>query len=303
MKVWITHDNGRPALGALPDDIELEVYDGGADFPSDPAGVEFWVPSFLSRAITTERLRAMTGLRVIQLLSAGADAWIDHVPPRVTLCDAMGVHTDSTAEWTVTAMLASLRGFDHFARAQSRRHWDKYVADTLSGKRVLIVGAGDIGAAVAKRVRVFDAEPVLVARRARDGVHAATELPKLLPEADVVVILVPLTGQTRGMVDAGFLSRMRDGALLVNAARGPIVDTDALVAETRTGRLRAALDVTEPEPLPEDNPLWEFPNVLITPHVGGAVPGFTDRAYRLVGRQLRRYAAGEPLANVVRDGY
>jgi phosphoglycerate dehydrogenase-like enzyme len=134
-------------------------------------------------------------------------------------------------------------------------------------------------------------------------VHGVEELPRLLPDADVVVLIVPLTEQTRGLVDAGFLAAMRDGALLVNAARGPVADTAALTAALAGGRISAALDVTDPEPLPGDHPLWRMPNVLITPHVGGSVRGLLPRAYRLVGEQLRRYAAGRPLANHVVDGY
>lgn len=290
-------------MGSLPHGVELEVYPGGDDFPSDPAAVEFWTPPFLSQRASAARLDRMTGLKVIQLLTAGADAWVADLPAGVTLCNAIGAHTAATSEWTLGAMLASLRGFDRFARAQARRVWESGVDDTLEGKRVLIVGAGDIGAAIAAKLRPFDADVTFVARRARPGVHAVSELPDLLPHADIVVLIVPLTPQTRGMVDATFLAAMPDGALLVNAARGPVVDTGALIAETRTGRLRAAVDVTDPEPLPEDNPLWTLPNVLITPHVGGAVPGFSDKAYALAGRQLRRYLAGEELENVVRGAY
>lgn len=198
------------------------------------------------------------------------------------------MHDAGTAEWVVTAILAQLRGFPELARAQARREWayDRVApTDELTGRRVLIVGAGSIGAAVRARLAPFDVTFTLVARTARpdEEVHAVTELPRLLPEADVVVLLVPLTDATRGLVDAAFLAAMPDGALLVNAARGPVADTPALVAELTSGRLRAALDVTDPEPLPADHPLWELPNVLLTPHVGGSVRGLLPRAYRLVG--------------------
>lgn len=303
MKVWIAHDTGPAAMGTVPDGVELEVYEGGDEFPSDPDTVEFLVPPFLAKKAPRARLDRMPGLKVIQLLTAGSEAWIADLPAGVTLCNALGVHTAATSEWTLAAILASLRGFDHFARAQARRRWERGVYDSLEGKRVLVVGAGDIGAAIAAKLRAFDAEPTLVARRARPGVHPVSELPRLLPRADIVVLIVPLTPETTGMVDAKFLARMRDGALLVNAARGPVVDARALIAETGSGRLSAALDVTDPEPLPEDNPLWTMPNVLITPHIGGTVPGFSDKAYALVGRQLRRYVAGEQLDNTVRGAY
>lgn len=301
--MWIAHQEGLDVLGQLPDGVDVELFTGD-EYPSDPSEVEFWVAPFLAGPQATRPLTDMTNVKVVQLLSAGADVWTPRIPDGVVLCDAKGVHTDATAEWAVTATAASLRGFDGYARAQARREWLPHrPGATLAGKRVLIVGAGDIGDAIARRVVAFGAEPVMVARRPRAGVHSQQELPRLLPDADVVVLIVPLTGDTRGMVDAEFLARMRDGALLVNAARGPVVDTAALIAETGSGRISAALDVTDPEPLPSDSPLWTMPNVLITPHIGGAVHGFMQRAYTLVDAQLRRRLAGEPLHNVVVDGY
>jgi phosphoglycerate dehydrogenase-like enzyme len=240
---------------------------------------------------------------VIQLLTAGADAWTGRVPEGVLLCDARGVHDAPTSEWVLTAILSYLRSFPAFARAQARREWAYRYTDELSGKRVLIVGAGSIGAAVARRLAPFDVSVVRVARTARAGVHGVDELPDLLPHADIVVVIVPLTEATTGLVGAGFLAAMHDGALLVNAARGPVVDTAALTAEVASGRLGVAADVVEPEPLPPDHPLWSMENVLLTPHVAASVFGMPTRAYALVGQQVRRYAAGEPLANVVRDGY
>jgi phosphoglycerate dehydrogenase-like enzyme len=156
---------------------------------------------------------------------------------------------------------------------------------------------------MARRLRAFDVEPTMVARTAREGVHAVAELPDLLPHADVVVLVVPLTSETARMVDATFLGAMPNGSLLVNAARGPIVDTDALLAELQAGRLFAALDVTDPEPLPPDHALWDAPNLLLTPHVGGSVRGFPRRAYVLVREQILRFAAGQPMVNVVKGEY
>ncbi|HEX6684138.1 MAG TPA: 2-hydroxyacid dehydrogenase [Candidatus Limnocylindrales bacterium] len=304
MRVWIPHEAGR---GFLPQGVEVEVYPGGdAPLPGDPAGVELWTPPFLSSGNVVALAGRMPRLRAIQLLSAGADAWVGRTPEGVALCDARGVHDSSTSEWVVTAILASLRRFDHFARAQAGHRWsyaEVAPTDELAGKRVLIVGAGSIGAALAARLAPFEVSVTHVARTARDGVHGVDELPRLLPEADIVVVLVPLTDQTRGLVDAGFLAAMRDGALLVNAARGPVADTAALTKELGAGRIFAALDVTDPEPLPADHPLWSVPGLLLTPHVAGSVRGLLPRAYRLVGDQVRRLLAGEELINRVWDGY
>jgi phosphoglycerate dehydrogenase-like enzyme len=308
VKAWIPHPEGRELLGEIPDGVTVEVAPAPDRLPSDPAGVRFWVPPFLAQTAAVPVAAKLPDLRVVQLLSAGADTWAGRLPEQVTLCDARGVHDSSTAEWVVTAILAHLRSFPTFALAQARQEW-AYArvnpTDELAGKRVLIVGAGSIGAATRARLAPFEVDLTMVARTARpaERVSCVTDLPELFPAADVVVLLVPLTEQTRGLVDARFLAAMADGALLVNAARGPVADTDALVAELSTGRIAAALDVTEPEPLPAGHPLWDLPNVLITPHVAGSVRGLLPRAYRLAGQQLRRFAAGEPLINEVRDGY
>jgi phosphoglycerate dehydrogenase-like enzyme len=299
VRVCIAHERGRDLLGDLPPGVEITVVEG-AD--PDLSGVEFWVPPFL-RPPPADALAGLDELRVVQLMSAGADAWLGRLPPLVTLCDARGVHTSSTSEWAVTAILSYLRDFPRFARGQASKQWLNGRTDELAGKRVLIVGAGSIGEGIASRLAPFEVTLTLVARSARPGVHGLDELPKLLPEADVVVLVVPLTSQTTGMVDAGFLAAMPDGALLVNAARGPVVDTAALTAELASGRIGAALDVTDPEPLPVDSPLWSMPNLLLTPHVGGSVHSLWRRAYALVGDQLRRYVAGEPLINVVHGEY
>jgi phosphoglycerate dehydrogenase-like enzyme len=289
-------------VGDLPHGIDVVTWDGRGDPPAD---VEFWVPTYMfdDTARRDAALAALPELRVIQLVSAGAEVWAQHVPPGVLLCDGRGVHGGSTAEWVLTAILSVLREFPRFVRDQDAHRWESRVTDELAGKKVLVVGAGDLGEHIATRLRAFDAAPTLVARRARDGVHGVDELPALLPSADVVVLVVPLTDDTRGLADARFLAAMADGALLVNAARGPVLVTDALLAELSSGRLRAALDVTDPEPPPPDHPLWTAPNLLLTPHVGGRVAGFPQRAYRLVREQILRYAAGEPVINVVADGY
>ncbi|WP_460539061.1 2-hydroxyacid dehydrogenase [Glycomyces halotolerans] len=300
MKIWIAHEAGRERLGPMPTGVEVEVFDGGS-YPSDPTDVEFWVPP--GSVEPAEVLKDFPSLKVVQLLSAGAETWAPVVPEGVVLCNNRGPHTESTAEWVMAAALASTRDLDRYARLQAEHDWAPKSSPGLVGRSALIIGAGAIGEAVARRFEASAVNVTKVARTPRPGVRTVDELPQLLPEADVVVVIVPLTEATAGLVDAAFLARMKDGALLVNAARGRVVDTEALTAEVASGRLRCALDVTEPEPLPADHELWGLEGAIITPHVGGAVKGALGRMYPPIGDQIRRFAAGEQLVNVVSDGY
>src|SRR5919108_981442 len=232
-------------------------------------------------------------------MSAGIDWLLPEIPQGVILCDAAGVHDVPLAEWVVMAILADRHRLRAHLDAQREARWrrdDPFAGgDDLQGATVLIVGYGSIGRAVESRLRPFGPEILRVARHPREGVQSLQDLPALLPRADVVVILLPLTAQTRGLVDKAFLHRMRRGALLVNPARGPIVQTEALTRAVQDGHIHAALDVTDPEPLPDGHPLWTAPAVLITPHVAGAVRKLYDRAWRLIADQARRYVNGEPL--------
>jgi phosphoglycerate dehydrogenase-like enzyme len=302
--VLVPHDEGMSALADI-DGLELVRYDEQAeDLPDAAAHAQVLVPGFLATSDALRLVERCPSLNLVQLLSAGAEMWVGRLPEGVRLSDCQGAHGGVTAEWALAAILAVLREIPVFVRAQDEQRWDQHVTDTLTGKRVLLVGAGDLADQTARRLDPFDVASVTrVGRRARDGVHATSELPALLGEADVVVLLVPLTDETRGLVDADFLAAMPDGALLVNAARGPVVDTDALLAELSTQRLRAVVDVVDPEPLPADHPLWQAPNLLITPHVGGSVPGHLERAYRVVHTQLEAVARGEDPPNLVIDGY
>ncbi|MFE9119583.1 2-hydroxyacid dehydrogenase [Streptomyces sp. NPDC007172] len=304
--VWIPFD---PAdVPGLPDSFTYRVWDGGPDFPADPADCAFYVVPYMKSPRTSVRpLAGMTGVRVVQTLTAGIDhvqAGLGLLPPGVRLCNARGVHEASTAELTLALVLASLRGIPGFVQGQQRQEWRSGFYPALADKSVLIVGYGSIGAAIEDRLAPFECARVArVARSSRaterGPVHALADLPALLPQADVVIVSTPLTEQTKGLVDAEFLARLKDGALVVNVARGPVVDTKALLAELESGRLHAALDVTDPEPLPAGHPLWQAPNVLISPHVGGSSSAFLPRAKRLLAAQLTRFAAQEPLANVV----
>ncbi|WP_030913667.1 2-hydroxyacid dehydrogenase [Streptosporangium amethystogenes] len=302
MKIWVPSKAAADVLCDLPE-VECVVYDGTEPVPEGAEQVEVWIPPLTPVAGLAELLARMTGLRLLQTVTAGVDAYRPHLAGGVTLCNARGVHDAGTAEWAVGAMIAVLREFPGFVHAQRKGEWTYHHTGVLADSTVLIVGYGSIGEALERRLDGFEVDVVRVARTARPGVHGMDELPALLPAADVVVLLVPSTPETAGMVDAGFLTAMKDGAVLVNAARGSVVDTAALVAELGSGRILAALDVTDPEPLPEGHPLWSAPGVLITPHVAGSSPASVRRTLKLLRSQLLRYLAGEPLKNVITGSY
>ncbi|WP_375486872.1 2-hydroxyacid dehydrogenase [uncultured Jatrophihabitans sp.] len=295
--------NAVDLLGPAPDGVEIITWDGGAERPAGLARTEFWVPQVEDASSLDDAFEAMPNLKVVQLTSAGVEDVAGRVPDGVTLCDARGVHGTAVAELVLLMLLALQRRLPEFLAQQQQGRWESLGADDLRDKRVVIVGAGDLGEQTAVRLRSFGADPVFVAHSARDGVHATDELPDLLPDADAVVLTLPLTSSTEGMVDADFLAGMRDHAILVNVARGKIVDTDALLAELQSGRLRAGLDVVEPEPLPQGHPLWRAPNLVLTPHAAGNVAASGARAFALVREQLQRHVAGEQLINVVDGDY
>jgi phosphoglycerate dehydrogenase-like enzyme len=303
MLIWVPTRPVADGLAGL-DGVTVEVVSpDGSGLPASAAEVEFYVPPFFPPPPALTAMGQMPLLKVVQTLTAGFDRIRPHVPPGAVLCNARGVHDASTAEWVVTAILSSVRDFPYFAREQAAGRWSYRFTGNLAGQTVLIVGYGSIGSAVERRLAGFDVRVLRVARSARDGVSPVADLPALLPEADVVVLLAPRTAETTGMVDAAFLGQMKDGALLVNAARGSLVVTADLVAELSTGRLAAAMDVTDPEPLPAGHPLWALPNVLITPHVGASTPVSGATSVTFVRRQAERYINGEPLANVIVGDY
>ncbi len=258
---------------------------------------------YLDDGSALRQLAELRSLEVVQTLTAGYDHVLPFLPDGVRLATAAGVHDSSTAELAVGLAIGALRGFGDFARAQPQGQWLAGERPGLADRRVLLIGAGRVGGAIAARLASFEVTVTRVASTTRDDdlghVHGVDELATLLPAHDVVILACPLTASTRGLVDAAFLAALPDGALLVNVARGPVVVTDALVAELAGGRLVAALDVTDPEPLPPGHPLWTTPNTLISPHVGGDTQAFTPRARRLLTDQLERFGAGQPLRNVV----
>ncbi len=303
MKVLVADVPQRSELEPLPDGVELVA--------EPDAEVEFVVFGPEIARGGGALLRQLPSLRVVQSISAGVDSLLPLVPDGVIVCGASGAYDIAVAEWIVATLLALRWRLPQFYELQQRAEWDRNAGNwittgpssvgpigDLDGATVLILGYGSIGRALGARLAPFGAHVIGVAKHIRSDAEPTEALPRLLPEADAVVVLAPLNAETKGMVDAGFIGRMKDGALLVNAARGAIVDTGALIEALGAGRIRAALDVTDPEPLPPEHPLWRAPNVVITPHVAGAVTCSRVRAYRIAGEQLRRYAAGEPLLNV-----
>ena len=294
-------------LIALPDDLDHEIE------------IDVWIPDpYPTKAMRIwPRLR---GVRLVLSLMAGTE-WIPGtVGPRVTICNARGAHNISTAEWTVSAILATLKHFPFYLEVQHGGVWKRrfeasahyacitgdsrplyppVMLEELTGKSVLLVGYGAIGNEIERMLAPFDVKLMRVARSARDGVHSVSELDSLLPQAEIVILILPSTAESHHLIGSRQLALMRQGTLLVNAARGPVVDTDALVAALNSGRIRAALDVTDPEPLPEGHPLWSCPNLLLTPHVAGSSPQFAPRSVKTAADELRRYLAGELLRNVV----
>jgi phosphoglycerate dehydrogenase-like enzyme len=306
-RIWLPYPDlaaAEAALGPLPDGLVADLFLADGTWPDSIAEVELLVAPYMHPApAVMERVDEMGSLKVVQLLSAGYDNFLPFLPEGVQLCNAAGVHDASTAELAVSLALASNRHLDTYARNMPSGTWGNDFATSLADRRVLIIGYGRIGEAIERRLAGFEVASVTrVARRERTGdvpVHPIGDLPTLLPEADVVFVITPLTPDTEHLIGAAELAAMPEGALLVNVSRGKVVDTDALVAATASGRIRAALDVTDPEPLPPDHPLWRTPGVLVSPHVGGQSTAFYPRMQRLVRDQLARFAAGEPLANVV----
>jgi len=295
LRVLVPDGPLRRELEPLPDGVQL-VAEPGPE-------VEFVIVNFDIANRLPGLFEELPGLRVVQSLSAGVDWLLPMVPAGVVVCRAVGVHDIPVAEWVVASILAMQRRFPEFIEYQRRAEWNRSPGedgkiDDIDGHTVLVVGYGSIGSALAARLAAFGARVIGVARNARDGVQPVSDLPKLLPLADEVVNLLPLTPETEKFVDAAFLARMKPGALFVNAGRGKTVDTDALLDALRVGRIRAALDVTDPEPLPDGHPLWNAPNLLITPHIAGSVARWNARGYRFAAEQIRRYVAGQPLLGI-----
>jgi len=297
--VWLPDLGWVQAMGGLPEPMTADVWTGDEELPDSAGEVEIVVIPFGVPGSRLAVLGKLPKLRLVQLMSAGAERVIPQVPAGVTLCNARGAHDPAVAEWIMAVILAQLRSLPGYAAAQRAGTWAPAPAEPLAGQTALIVGYGSIGEAVERLLVPFGVRVERVARHPRPGVSGPGDLPDLLPRADIVILLVPVTPDTTGLAGARFLGAMRDHALLVNAARGAIVDTGALLAELTAGRLRAALDVTDPEPLPPGHPLWTAPNLLLTPHVAGSTDGAWERAFRVALHQIEVFAGGGRPPNAV----
>ena len=289
--------------GGVPDGVEVVEWDLAGPPPIEAGRrIDIVVPPYMGAA---DRLGALDGVDVglVQSQSIGYDDIAAALPPGHVFANAASVHETSTAELTLALVLAAQRGIPDFVRAASEGRWAPARHESLADRRVLLVGYGGVGKAIEDRLAPFEVELTRVASRARDDeagrIHGIDELPQLLPAAEIVIVGVPLNESTTGLVDAAFLAAMPDGALLVNIARGKVADTAAILAEAQSGRLRFALDVTDPEPLPDGHPLFALANVLISPHVGGASTAMMPRMARLLRRQVERMLRGDEPLNVV----
>lgn len=303
MIAWLTDERREArerAFGPVPDGWEVRDWPGDPAAAPDRADVRFVVPS----SGGADGLADLPAVEVVQVRSAGVDWVRDRVPPGATLCSARGARDSAVAEWVVAAVMADAKRAREVGEGQATRTWRRLGLADVSGRRIVIVGYGSIGREAGRLLRALGCTVDGVGRHPRGGVHGLGDLARLTGDADVLVDLLPLTPETEGLVDATLLSLLHPGALVVNAGRGPTLVTDDLVAELERGRLRAVLDVVDPEPLLPDHPLWRSPGTAISPHVAGDTPLAEERAWALCGAQLRRFAAGEPVRNVVGpEGY
>jgi phosphoglycerate dehydrogenase-like enzyme len=297
MRVWTQWSD----LSA-PEGITLLSPDNFPLDSSDLTQVDMYVPSYMGGANALSYAAKMPNLKILQMLNAGYDDALAYLRPGLTLCNARGVHDASTAELAVGLAIASRRGFAEFIREQATGTWNHRRFPALSDSKVGIIGFGSIGKEVARKLSGFDVSITAFTQSGRDGTVKIDDLDKHLPQLDIVILILPLSDSSRHMFNAARLASMKDGALIVNVARGPIIETEALIKELNSRRIYAALDVTDPEPLPQGHPLWSAPNLIVVPHVGGNSEAFEPRGRALIESQLKLLAAGNPLEHVVAQG-
>jgi len=286
----------------VPDGINLFSPDNFPLDSSDLSKIDIYVPTYMTGAKGLSYVNQMPNLKILQMLNAGYDDALAYLRPGLTLCNATGVHDASTAELAVGLAIASRRGFPEFMQDQIAGTWNPRHFPALSDSKIAIIGYGSIGKQIAKHLSGFEVGITPFTQSGRDGSLTIDQLDAHLPKFDIVFLILPLSDSSRGLFNAGRLAKMKDGSLLVNVARGPVVDTDALLAELNSGRLFAALDVTDPEPLPSGHPLWSAPNLLLVPHVGGNSEAFVPRGRALIESQLQLLADGKVLEHIVAQG-
>lgn len=296
LRVTVPDEGWLERLADLGDHVELSVWDFST--PQPDGRIDLAVSPYRNTTDGIDRMDA-SRLGVLQLQTLGYDGVAEVLPAGITCCNAVGVHEGSTAELAVALLLASQREIDAFAR--ERHEWNRRFTASLLDRRIMLLGYGGIGVEVEKRLEGFEAELVRVAGRRREDergvVHGSTELADVLPTVDAVVVAVPLSEDTIGLIDDSFLNALPDGAVVVNVSRGKVADTDAIVRQA--GRVRYATDVTDPEPLPPDHPLWDVPGVLISPHVGGMSSAMQPRIDAVVRRQITNLLEGHGPDSIV----
>lgn len=283
----------------IPSSLKTLPINGEFPDEGDLSKITFYVPPYMAGARALEPIAKMSALQVIQSPNAGVDDVLAILPERVTLCNAKGVHDASTAELAIGLAISARRGFATFMANQSKGVWEHTRHSSLADSRVGVVGMGSIGSSIAKQLQVFNVEVIGFSRSGSNSTKTMAHFDELLPTLDVVILILPLTSQSHHLMNQSRIDAMKPGATLVNVARGGIVDTAALVDALNRGHISAALDVTDPEPLPKGHPLWSAPNIIITPHVGGDSTAFNPRVRTLIESQLERFATGQPLINIV----
>ena len=294
MKIWTQWSD----LSIPPGMSHLDT-DGFFPAESQLDQIEFYCPSYMGGIKTLEIIPKMKNIKTVHYSQAGYEDILKHIPEGVVLCNASGLHDVSTSELAIGLTIASRRGFAEFMDNQKKGIWHRTRKPALADSHVGIIGYGHIGKRIASLLEMFETKVTAFNKTGKDGAHKISEFDTFLPELDVIILILPLTKESQNFMSADRLKRMKNGATLINVARGAIVDTDALVAELHTGRITAGLDVTDPEPLPPGHPLWSAPNLIISPHVGGDSAAFDPRARKMVEEQLIRISENRALLNQI----
>jgi phosphoglycerate dehydrogenase-like enzyme len=283
----------------LPESLKSVSTNGKVPSPEDFDKITFYVPLYLGGTAAIADIPKMTSLKVVQSLLAGVEDLAKIVPENVLLCNAAGVHDESTAELAIGLAIATRRGFAQFASNQQKGVWIHSRNSSLTDSKIAIVGYGSIGKNIERKLGSFDVSIKIFTRSGHDGTTNIAEFDRKIGDFDIVILILPLNLESHNFMNSNRLAKMKHGSSLINVARGGIVDTDALYKELQSGRISAGIDVTNPEPLPENHPLWSAPNLIITPHVGGDSTAFEQRGRALVEFQAQQFSEGRALKNIV----